>query len=133
MLLTVGQAAKATGKSKPTITRALRKGLITYAKSELDGSYQIEASELFRVFPALPSASNDTAQVTRSDPANETGVLQVEVKLLREMLDAERNAMADLKEDRDHWRQQAERLLLAAPVAQEAPKRRWWHFGRAND
>ncbi|WP_214645165.1 helix-turn-helix domain-containing protein, partial [Tritonibacter aquimaris] len=52
MNYTLGQAAKATGKSKTTIQRAIAKGLIS-AKKNASGVYQIDPSELHRVFTPI--------------------------------------------------------------------------------
>ena len=46
-LLTLGEAAKLTGKSKPTISKAVKDGKISGKKVE--GVFQIEVSELLRV------------------------------------------------------------------------------------
>ena len=48
--LTLGQAAKATGKNKTTILRAVRDGRISALRDE-SGQYAIEPIELFRLFP----------------------------------------------------------------------------------
>jgi hypothetical protein len=127
MKYTLGQAAKATGKSKPTIQRAYEKGTISGLKHP-NGSYEFDPAEIHRVFPAVSSASNDTPVSLPSETPIADNALQVEVKLLREMLE-------DARTDRDAWKEQAERAtrLLAAPVRQDAPKRRWWHFGSTND
>lgn len=50
MLYTLNQAANVTGKSPSVIYKALKKGQISYVSKE-GNRYQIEASELFRVFP----------------------------------------------------------------------------------
>ena len=47
---TLGTAAKATGKSKTTIQRAIAKGQIS-ADRLAGGGYSIDPSELHRVFP----------------------------------------------------------------------------------
>jgi excisionase family DNA binding protein len=116
MTYTVGQAAKATGRSKPTISRAIKSGTISATKNA-NGSYTIDPAELHRVFPPV---STDTGNVTGNSIRSETrhlprvlqGTSQREIDLLREML-ADRNAVIeDLREDRDRWRTQAEKLLL---------------------
>jgi uncharacterized protein involved in exopolysaccharide biosynthesis len=45
----------------------------------------------------------------------------VEISLLRELLREKDNVIADLRQDRDDWKQQAQTLLLTA-----APKTPWW-------
>ena len=141
MSYTVGTAAKATGKSKPTITRAIQSGKISAERLE-DGSYKIDAAELHRVFPPLPLASNETPVLTQPETPSETGGLQVEVKMLREMLDQERQTVADLRGRLDAEAEERRRLTLmltdqrpvpAAPVARERPRRSWWPFGSSND
>ena len=52
MVFTVGTAAKAVGKSKSTISKAIQKGRISAARKS-DGSYEIQPVELFRVYPKV--------------------------------------------------------------------------------
>jgi len=49
--LTLGEAAKLTGKSKPTISNAVKSGKISGAKDAKTGVFSIEKSELLRVYP----------------------------------------------------------------------------------
>ena len=123
MSYTLGAAAKATGKSKTTIQRAISKGTIS-AHKEKNGRYSIDPSELHRVFPAV---STDTvangSHLDTSRPSNETP-LKVKVDALEAMLEREREALAEMRTDRDAWKQQAT-VLLGAP---EKKRRRWWVF-----
>jgi predicted site-specific integrase-resolvase len=123
MSYTLGMAAKATGKSKTTIQRAIAKGTIS-AHKEKNGRYSIDPSELHRVFPIM---STDTvaqpSQVDTSRPPDETA-LQVKVEALESMLEREREALTEMRSDRDAWKQQAT-ALLSAP---ESKHRRWWPF-----
>ena len=57
--LTLGEASKLTGKSKPTISKAIKDGRIS-AKQRADKSYQIEVSELIRVYPAKTETDADS-------------------------------------------------------------------------
>lgn len=50
MSYTLGEAARATGKAKPTIARAIATGRISASRSDT-GSWQIEPAELHRVYP----------------------------------------------------------------------------------
>ena len=92
MLYTLGQAAKATGRSKPTIQRAIKNGLISAKKNE-NGSYTIDPAELHRVFPAVTSLDNDTGDMKQS----ETQELQGETRLLRELLGQVEGERDDLR------------------------------------
>ena len=121
MSYTLGMAAKATGKSKTTIQRAISKGIISGNKGK-NGRYSIDPSELHRVFPMV---SDDTvaqsSQVDISRPLGETP-LQVKLEAAEAMLEREREALTEMRLDRDAWKQQAT-ALLGAP---EKNRRRWW-------
>jgi hypothetical protein len=51
MKYTLSQAATATGNNKATIQRAIKSGKIS-AKKNSSGAYEIDPSELHRIFPA---------------------------------------------------------------------------------
>jgi hypothetical protein len=120
MNYTLGTAAKATGKSKTTIQRSISNGLISASKGS-NGRYSIAPSELHRVFPMV---SIDTvarpSQVDTSRPPDETP-LQVKIEGLEAMLEREREALTEMRADRNAWKQQAT-ALLGAPEK----KHRWW-------
>ncbi len=106
--------------SKATISKALSSGRLSYVAKSSAG-YEIDAAELFRVFPAKPLL---TVESERSETPVETGkseAVRLELQLLRERVE-------DLQRDRDAWREQAQRLALAGPEQQ--PKRGWSLFGR---
>ncbi len=54
--LTMGQAAKETGISKATLSKALKSGRLSYVAKSTAG-YEIDPAELFRVFPPKPSGT----------------------------------------------------------------------------
>jgi len=73
------------------------------------------------VFPATP---HDTvAQPSQVDTARhpDETPLQVKVEALEAMLEREREALSEMRSDRDAWKQQAT-ALLGAPEK----KKRWW-------
>ncbi len=113
MMLSLSQAAKAAGISKSTLSTALKTGRLSYVAKSSAG-YQIDPAELFRVF--APNASLPVP-VTDSEPPLEpmpnASLLMREVELLRDQL-------ADIRTDRDAWRDQAQRLAL---TDQRAPAR----------
>jgi hypothetical protein len=135
MMLTIKQAGRATGKSKATILRAIQSHRLSATKDEATGAWMIDTAELHRVFPAV---SVDTPAAVQE--GKETGsVMRAELVMMRERLDDERRerereraekeaVIADLREDRDRWRAQAEKLLLTdqRPVQ----KRSWWRRGK---
>ena len=122
--LTLGQAAKEAGVSKSTVSKALKSGKLSYVNKTSAG-YEIDPSELFRVFPKKPQEPVASEQLVTPP---ETGAAdRREIELLKEQLE-------DIRKDRDAWREQAQRLALPAPndvgdrQHDKAPKRRW--FGR---
>ena len=117
MLLSASQAAKRVGKSVPTITRAIKSNKLTANKLK-GGGYEIEASELFRVWPAISIGSDETPPILGSETPSETSALQREVELLREMLD-------ETKADRDEWKEQAKRVTLMIEDHSAKPKGLW--------
>ena len=122
MRYTLGTAAKATGKTKTTIQRAIANGRISAQKMD-NGEYSIDPSELHRVFPPLSgdTVSQDPILDTRR-PHDETPRLRAKIDALEAMLAREREALDEVRADRDAWKQQATALLAA-------PKRRgWWHW-----
>jgi len=119
---TLGTAAKATGKSKTTIQRAVSKGKISAHKDE-DGSYSIDPSELHRVFPRVTDETvSSDPNLDASGPHDETPELRVKIEALEAMLAREREALDEVRKDRDAWKNQAT-ALLAAP--QKATRWRW--------
>ena len=78
MAYSVKQAAEATGKTKPTILRAIQKGKISAQKGE-HGEWQIDPAELHRVYEPVSDGTS-----TRTD-AYEASASR-EIELLREML-----------------------------------------------
>jgi septal ring factor EnvC (AmiA/AmiB activator) len=59
MKYTLSQAAAATGKNKATVQRAIKGGKISASKN-LSGTYEIDPSELHRVFPPATQHQNAT-------------------------------------------------------------------------
>lgn len=117
--LSLSQAAKLTGKSKSTINRAIKTGKLSAARHE-DGSYSIDPAELARAFDVEPP---EGAKLRDAEPDGTP--LRERIAALEAMLNREREISADLKEDRDRWRQQATALLT-----DQRPTRpiriRWW-------
>lgn len=116
MSYTLNDAAKATGKSKTTIHRAVKSGKISASKLE-NGAYSIDPSELHRVFPSVTQEQrterSDTIQPEHQ--SNTLGTLRMQLETIEKERERERQQLqetiVDLREDRDKWRQQATALL----------------------
>jgi hypothetical protein len=114
---TAGTAAKAVGKTKSTITKAIASGKLSAVKND-SGAWEIEVSELHRVYPpTLP----ETGEIERYDTPKETARNSNEIAALERLLKASQEQIDDLKADRDEWRKQANRLL---PTNASTPRKR---------
>lgn len=132
--LTLGQAAKELGFSKATISVAIKKGRLS-AEKALDGSYQIEPNELFRVWPNRAKEGQRThgegVDVDTSKPASELGLTLVKQAVLEVKLEASEREVTSLKsqlelahETGESWKDQAkasQRLLEHKPETASAP------------
>ena len=80
MKYSLSEAAKATGKNKTTIQRAIKNGKISAIKGD-SGSYEIEPSELHRVFP--PVAAQRDAQHRQSNDTQQSKSASINSDLAR--------------------------------------------------
>lgn len=117
--LSLSQAAKLAGKSKSTINRAIKTGKISATRHD-DGTYSIDPAELSRTFDIDPHGGSK-----RSDAEPDGTRLLERIEALEAMLSREREISADLKEDRDRWRQHASALLTDQRPATK-PISKWW-------
>ena len=99
-------AAAATGVNRSTILRAIKAGRISAQRDETNG-WQIDPAELHRVFPPLPSSATTATQLGATTDA-----------LVAEL----RAVIADLRRDRDAWREAFENAqrLLPRPTQPDA-------------
>ncbi len=104
MILTLGQASKATGKQKSTISNAIDKGRISAKKNDL-GHWQIDLVELFRVYPKI---SSDSTKMSKTEHGDTTIEL---IKLRQENQSLER-ALQKAEEQCEKWEKQAEKITL---------------------
>ena len=118
MPLTLGQAAKETSRSKPTILNAINKGRVSARKSET-GAWEIEPAELFRVYTRVepPNGEDDAefgALETPSYPPFEEGkirVLEAEMGGLKELLEQTRERLGDKDREIEDARQVRDELM----------------------
>lgn len=143
MKLSANRAAKEAGIAKKTLLDAISSGRLTASKND-KGYWEIEPVELFRVYPKTGFFESEKPHPTSSkngQKTSENGVLEVEVKMLREQIDAmtaerdrERGQLVDQIEDlRTRLNgAEAERMRLNAVLADQregfktADKRAFW-------
>jgi len=113
MVYTLGEAAKATGKSKATISKAIKSGRVSAHKDET-GTFHIDPSELHRVYPPTVHGERKETPVNTSEKTDNDATireLQARLEAAHDRLSDKETVIADLREDRDRWRQQATALL----------------------
>lgn len=130
-MITLAEAAKETGLTKPAIFKAIKTGKISAAKDE-KGQWQIDPAELFRVY--TPVSKKDAVEPQTGNFELLLKLKELEAKLEaneQRLLDRNRE-LDDLRTQRDHWRAQAEQItrLLADGRGQDTPQvpdiRTWW-------
>ena len=155
MFLTLGEAAKQSGFSKATLSRAIRDGKLSAQRSPETNSFKIDPSELHRYTEAMQvlrataetegeehSATSYKVSENPTETVVETRVqeirkqleFEVRAKLAEERLADLKAQLEEMRRQRDKWQEQAERLALAPPKPIETPqpeRRGWWPFRRS--
>ena len=122
MTYTLGTAAKATGKAKSTILKAIRSGKISASKNE-NKEWSIDPSELHRVFPPVSENSEETGQRTPDNTLNEqvVTVLERENAYLKQLLE---RSEAKLDEKDADLRRKDEQMTALISGPTQAVKRK---------
>ena len=92
----LGTAAIATGKSKTTIHRAIKSGKLSAFKND-DGTFEIDPSELHRVFDPVTHGVTGNTAMEQSVTPDVTALLAQENDFLRLQLEREREFNRDLQ------------------------------------
>ena len=108
MNYSAGKAAIEVGKTKSTITKAIASGKLSAIKND-SGAWEIDVSELHRVFPPTPS---ETVEIEQLETPKRNTENSKEIEALERLLKAAEAQLEDVKADRDEWRKQANQLLL---------------------
>lgn len=135
MVYTLGQAAKATGKSKSTILKAIKSGRISGRKSDI-GDWEIDPSELHRVYEPVPENGLPEQQNTRQETVENTReIIELRVKLeaseqrlkdtQEQVLDL-RQRLDQSEEERRKSQAQLTALLTDQRQKEEPPPRGLW-------
>jgi len=140
MSYTLGEAAKAAGFSKPTLSRAIKNGKLS-AKRLDDGSYSIDAAELERWKGANGHRNGAVKRIATlaetPETPPETSALQAEVEKLRAQVQADQRERGFLEQRIEDLRERAERaerkedqlhalLVDLRPRAPAAPRKGFW-------
>lgn len=144
----MGEAAKLTGVSKSTLTRAVKAGKLSVGRDD-SGAYRIAVAELERVYPirthqgerrtmahhAPERDEGDEAGGASSDAVlhEQVAALQAQLDMMRDRLEDAHGERDDAREQRDAWQGEADQWRGQAETAQRLladarPVRRGW-FG----
>ncbi len=134
MAYTLGEAAKVTGVSKASLSRAIGNGRISATKND-DGSFSIEPVELHRVYPPKSAVTvAETPDGTIRNPSdnprntNDANVLQARLEAALEQLRDRDDAIGDLRRrldlsDEERREAQARVIgLLTGPTTSESKR-----------
>jgi hypothetical protein len=109
MSYTLAAAATATGLNKTTIFRAIKSGKISASK-DAHGQWLVEPAELHRVYP--PNAGGHSRNDAPQRDALAAVEIQVKALLAEHRVSDLKAALDDMRNQRDAWQAQAERLAL---------------------
>ena len=129
MHLSLGQAAKETGKSKSVISNALHSGRLSGKRND-KGGWEIDHSELFRVFTKQNVKEPEKEQNGTHENPIQNILLEQEIRHLREQLDRERELNRDLISRLDAENEERRKLTMLltdqrATAPQKAAEWRW--------
>jgi hypothetical protein len=122
MYVTIQEATKLTGKSRATISSHISTGKISKTEKGID------TAELMRVYGALIDTLDDSHDDSRNDSMTTHDASQMHqnsefIDALRAQIELLKDQVADIKTDRDHWRNQATMLLAPPEPKAEQPTR----------
>ena len=121
---TLGEAALAVGKSKATISKALKTGKLSFLSKTKSG-YDIDPSELFRVYPKR-SATNNNEQYETPLVNSEISELKAILKGKDELLDERLKRIEQLEKDLTRSQDQSDMFLRQITDQSTKSKKRFW-------
>jgi excisionase family DNA binding protein len=121
--LSLREAAEQAGVSKSTVFRAIKGGRLSAPRTD-DGGFAIDPAELFRVYPPKGEAEvaagrAGTHSTGQGAPEFDTVALRVRNAELEAELKGLRAMADELRQSRDKWESQAERLVRQLPSPEE--------------
>ena len=133
MRYTLGEAAKAVGKTKAAIWQAIAAQMLRAEKDEKN-RWQIDPEELFRIYPPLTdSGQKETVKEgakrkeSEHDFRNEISVLKERVKGLEELCAELRVERDDWQKSAADWREQTKRVMSVLAIEKQQQIEKWEH------
>lgn len=116
MKYTIGQAAKATGRSKSLISKAIKDGRLSATRvgTTPTSPMEIDASELFRVFSPIDRTKNEPEQPenTPKTPSADTLQLATALEIVKVQREYQDKRIADLEEQLKEAKTNAEEYRI---------------------
>jgi hypothetical protein len=130
MVISAKEAGELVGLSKAGVIKAIKTGRISGQKN-LDGEWQVDTSELLRVYQPVPTVhTNGNSEVSagsQSVHTPDTDGMQVEVKLLRELLVAKEQVITTQASTIEILTQENARLsAVITGLTPAKAKTGWW-------
>jgi uncharacterized protein YqfA (UPF0365 family) len=124
-MFTLGTAAKHVGKSKPTISKAIKDGKLSATKA--NGVYQIDPSELDRAFPRNSPSEAQIATLRASSRSIDVALAEQRNSHLEATVEDLRARLDEMKDERDQAMQDAkeDRARVVALLEDQRPKSLW--------
>ena len=120
--MSLAQAAKTAGKSKPTLLRAIKSGKLSASRTA-SGAYEIDPAELARVFPfAGDMAGTMTQSVPGTGAETYPAISPGEAQALHRVIVEQAETIRDLRTRLDSEVEERRRLLALLT----GPKLPWW-------
>src|SRR3954453_6228660 len=122
MAYTLGRAARATGKAKPTIAKSIQVGRISASRTA-DGAWAIDPAELHRVYPLTQQMNGQELRDLPGEPASAAlaELLVERGRLVAEQVETIRDLRARLDAEAEERRK-----LTAILTDQRAARPSWW-------
>src|SRR5450830_1119571 len=118
-MFSLSEAASAAGISKSTLWRAITSGRVSATRTDT-GDYRVDPSELHRVFPPATAETRPTPPKMKAETA---ALLEAQICGLKDTAALLRSQLDDTRQDRDHWRDQAQAVTRQLADARPAQPR----------
>lgn len=118
---TLKQAVEQSKKAKSTILDAIRNGKLSANKDE-NGRYQIDPSELFRVYPPTNNRSDEKTTFDQKNEHSDHAILELKIENLTQQLERERELNKDLSKRFESLENRLDNLMLLLTHQKETKK-----------
>ena len=131
-MYTLGQAAKAAGYSKSTLSKAVKSGKLSAKRLE-DGSYNIDPAELDRWCSSNGHRNGKNTQLStpisneiNTEKIPNDSALQKEVEVLREMIEELKSERDYARDQASEWKEQAAKVTALLDGTATANRKGFW-------